>query len=127
MNFGNKNILIIVNEAIVALDIKNIFLNEGYNVIGVTSSLNETLEKIGNFKNVNLIIMDSDLSDFHEKLSKAEKVYRIINTPLIIITSHIEFMKSKCENYKFIKLLKKPFGHKDLFNIATSSNVSITN
>jgi len=128
MNFKNKNILIIENEAVIALDIKNIFLNKGYNVVGITTSLNETIEKMRNFKNTNLIIIDSNITDFYEKLSVAEKIYKLFNIPLIIMTSNIsEYIKLKCENYKFIKLLKKPFAHDDLFNIISSSFITESN
>ena len=89
--FGaKKNVLIIEHEAIIALDIKKRFEKEGHNVVGISSSFRETLGNIRNYKNVDLILLDSGLSDFNHRMPLAEKIYSFFNTPLILLVSNID-------------------------------------
>lgn len=118
MNRRKKNVLIIEQEAIIALDIKKRFLDEGHTIIGSTSSLLETILRRKDFRKVDLILIDAGLEDFSNHFSFAERIYRIMQTPLIIIASHIdEALRKKCLNYQFVRIIEKPFRNDELSNV----------
>jgi len=117
MKRTKRNILIIEHEAIVALDIKRHFENHGYNVVSTISSLEVTLENLQNLRNIDLIFLDSDLSDFLYRMPVAERIYRLIKTPLVIFISKTdENIRAKCEKYDTIRIVKKPFNDEELLD-----------
>ncbi len=112
-----KNILIIEHEAIIALDIKRRFENHGYNIVSTTSSLEDTLKDLQKLRNVNLIFLDSSLSDFTHKMPIAERVYRLTRTPLILFISRIDNnIHEICEKYDTVRVVKKPFNDEELLD-----------
>ena len=121
MGRQKKNILIIEHEIIIALDLKKRFEDQGYNIIGTTSSLKETLITLKLFKDVDLILLDSSIHDFSQKLYLAERVYRSVKIPIILLVSYIDDeIKSLCRKYKSIKIIEKPFRNEELMHIASS-------
>jgi CheY-like chemotaxis protein len=118
MNRRKRNVLIIEQEAIIALDIKNRFLNQGHRIIGTTSSLHETITRRKDFKNVDLILMDAGLADFSNHISFAERIYQLLQIPLVILASQIdETVRKKCCNYRFVRIIDKPFRNDELLDI----------
>ncbi|MGD0709973.1 MAG: response regulator [Bacteroidales bacterium] len=119
MNPGKRNVLIIENDAIIALDIKKRFEDIGFKVVGTPPSFNDMFENLNKFRNVDLILLDTGLSDFAQMLSVAEKVYKCVNTPLILLSTRVdEFIKRKSEQYESVKIIEKPFNMEELMNTA---------
>jgi DNA-binding response OmpR family regulator len=122
MGLQKRNILIIENDAIIALDIKKRFEDMGFNVIGSPSTFRDLLGNLKKFKNVDLILVDSGLTDFSHRLSLAEKVYKCVKTPLILLATRIdEFTQSKCDLYESVRVIEKPFKIEEL--MSTVGNV----
>jgi two-component system, response regulator PdtaR len=118
MNRKKRNILIIEQEAIIALDIKKRFQNQGHSIVGVTTSIKETIQHRKDFRNVDLILMDAELEDFSNHFSFAERIYRLIQTPLVILASHIdETVRKKCHKYQFVRVIDKPFRNDELLDV----------
>jgi len=117
MNRHQKNVLIIEHEAIIALDVKKRLENHGYNIIGLISTLDETLKNLKNLKDVDLILLDSGVTDFSNNILVAEKIYKFIKTPLLLLTSHIDdHINSLCSKYKSVKIIEKPFENEELID-----------
>jgi two-component system cell cycle sensor histidine kinase/response regulator CckA len=122
MSLQKPNVLIIENDAIIALDLKRHFENMGFSIIGIPASFRDMMGNLKSFKDVDLIVLDSSLSDFSNSLNLAEKVYKCVNTPLILLATHIdEFIKRKSEPYESVRIIEKPFNIEEL--MSTAGNV----
>jgi len=116
-----KNVLIIEQDAIIALDIQRRFLDQGYNVLGTTATLSEALKRAPEFKNVDLILVDAGLADFYLRFPLAEKMYRSHETPLILLASSMnEKINSLCNEHESVKVLQKPFDNKEFLQAVDS-------
>jgi len=116
-----KNVWIIEQDSIIALDIKRRFLKKGYNVLGTTSSLREAIKRANEFKKVDLILVDSGIADFSHRLLLAEKFYRQHKTPLILLASYVnDDINSLCYTHETVKILKKPFDNKEFLEAVGS-------
>jgi len=116
-----KNVLIIEHEIIVALDLKKRFEDNGYNIIGTRPSLKETLITLKTFKDVDLILLDSGINDFSQKVSLAEKIYKNMKAPVILLASYVDNeIILLCQKYRSIKVIEKPFQNEELLDIANS-------
>lgn len=110
--------MIIEQEAIIALDIKKRFQNQGHIIVGVTTSIDETIQRRKDFGNVDLILMDAELEDFSNHLSIAERIYCLIQTPLVILASHIdEAIRKKSQKYQSVRVIEKPFRNDELLDV----------
>jgi DNA-binding response OmpR family regulator len=115
MKRQKRNVLIIENDAIIALDIKKRFEDMGFIIIGIPSSFRDMLGNLKSFKDVDLIVLDSSLSDFSNRLNLAEKVYKCVNTPLILLAARIDdFIQSKSDQYESVRVIEKPFKMEEL-------------
>ncbi len=122
MGLQKRNVLIIENDAIIALDIKKRFEEIGFNVVGISPSFCDMLKNLKMYKNVDLILVDASLADFSNCLDLAEKVYKCVKTPLILLAARIdEFIQNKSEQYESVRVLEKPFKMEEL--ISTAGNV----
>lgn len=82
----NKNIFIVEDQKIVALDIKTNLKMMGYEVVGVSSSGEECLEKIKDLR-VDLILMDINLSGTLNGLETARIIDEKQNIPIVFLTA----------------------------------------
>jgi DNA-binding response OmpR family regulator len=122
MGLQKRNVLIIENDAIIALDIKKRFEDIGFNVIGISPSFCDMLKNLRMYKNVDLILVDANLADFSNCLDLAEKVYKCVKTPLILLSTRIdEFIQGKSKQYESVRVIEKPFKMEEL--ISTAENI----
>ena len=116
-----KNVLIIEHEAIIALDIKRKFQMEGFNVLGMTTSLHDTIERIKNIEDIDLILVDSNLDDFYSSFHLAKKLSNSFKTPIILLSCYLSDeiigLSNECNN---IKILKKPFDNNEFHEVIGS-------
>lgn len=108
------NVLIVENESIVALDIKQRLKSIGYNVIDVVSSGENALKVIKKYI-IDLIIMDAHLNGALNGIDTAICIRRKFNMPILYISASYNL-----ERHEKIKLtepyehIKKPFDNEQL-------------
>lgn len=86
-NTVNASILIVEDEAIVALDLKLQLQDLGYRVVGVASSAEQAIAAVLAHR-PNLVLMDVRLQGEGDGIEAAERINREQATPLIFLTSH---------------------------------------
>lgn len=105
MNFYNKTILLVEDEAINALMSKRIISKQGYAVIHASSG-EEAIDIVSTTKEIDLILMDIDLGDGIDGTEAAETILRKHDIPLIFLSSHTEpeivSMTEKITSYGYI-------------------------
>ncbi len=82
-----ERILIVEDEAIVALDIKTILSGLGYEVLDPISSGEKAIFEIGNI-NPDLVLMDIQLSGEIDGLDAAVEIHRNYQIPVIYLTAY---------------------------------------
>ncbi|MBN1649300.1 MAG: PAS domain S-box protein [Spirochaetales bacterium] len=84
-----KNILIVENESIIALDEKQILEAEGY-TCSIVFSGEKAIEIMNSKKKIDLVLMDIDLGSGIDGTEAAEIILRDFDLPIVFISSHIE-------------------------------------
>ena len=83
----NPSILIVEDEAIVALDLKLQLQDLGYQVVGVAASAADALAAVRAHR-PSLVLMDVRLQGPGDGIEAAEQIHRHQPTPVIFLTSH---------------------------------------
>lgn len=108
-------ILIIDDETIVALDIKNTLEKYGYSVIGIASNAMEAIDSAKTSK-PNLILMDIMLKGSKDGIEVSSEINKFADIPIIFLTAysddHTLERAKKVEPYGY---LIKPFDNRELF------------
>lgn len=108
------NIYIVEDEKIVAMDIRNHLNSIGYNVLGISSSGEECLEKV-KILQPDLILMDINLSGELTGIETAEKLGQIINVPVVFLTAYTDDKTLKeIKRTGYYGYVTKPFKEIDL-------------
>ena len=123
MNFlaTNKKILIVEDEGIVSLEIRETLENLGYIVVGEARSGLEAIE-MAKDKTPDLVLMDIVLQGDMDGIEAAERIYTLYNIPVIYLTSHSDeaTLKRALKTNAFGYLIK-PFNDRELY-----SNIEMT-
>jgi CheY-like chemotaxis protein len=110
------NILIVEDESIVALDIKDKVERLGYNVLAVVSSGEAAVEEVTKIQ-PDLVLMDIILSGKIDGIETARRIRNNFDIPIIYLTAHSDEQTLKrakvTEPFGYII---KPFVDKDLQN-----------
>ncbi len=110
----NKSILIVEDENIIALDIKNRVKLMGYNIAGVLPSGEEAVAKIKDLR-PDLILMDIFLKGKITGIEAAVKIHASYNIPIIYITSYNdEYTLKQVSRSSHSGYLVKPFNENEL-------------
>lgn len=108
------HIYIVEDEKIVALDIKTHLISIGYNVIGISSSGEDCLEKLKSIK-PDLILMDINLSGQLTGIETAEKINSSMNIPIVFLTAYTDDKTLKeVKKTGYYGYVTKPFKEIDL-------------
>lgn len=114
------NVLIVENELIIALDIKQRLKSMGHNVIDVVSSGENALKVIKKYM-INLIIMDAHLNGALNGVDTAIYIRKKFNMPIIYISASFNLERHTkirlTEPYEYIK---KPFDNEQLQTAITN-------
>ena len=109
-----KKVMIVEDESIIALDIKNNLLRLGYEVAGVASSGESALRKIQS-NHPDVILMDIHLKGKMTGIDVSEKVNSDFHIPIVYLTANADSSTFKEANetdpYGY---LLKPFKEKEL-------------
>ncbi|QKF82423.1 response regulator [Halarcobacter ebronensis] len=110
-----KNILIVEDEMIIALDIKNTLKKNNFNVIGISNSHKQTIVKINDSLNsridVDLILMDINISGPTDGIQSCNIIYQKYKIPIIFLSAHkeedtLEMIKDSYAKAYFTKPIK---------------------
>ena len=84
---GKQNkILIVEDEVITAMDIKNILKNFGFDVVGMASTGEDAINKAKEFQ-PNLTLMDISLKGNMDGIEAAEKIRSLYNIPIVYMSA----------------------------------------
>ncbi|MEY3237114.1 MAG: hypothetical protein RI883_1215 [Bacteroidota bacterium] len=109
-----KNIYIVEDEIILAMDIKHNLISLGYNVAGTSSNGEDCLEKIKDLK-IDLILMDINLSKTLTGLETARIIDQNENIPIVFLTAFSDDNTLKqIKETGYYGYITKPFKSIDL-------------
>ncbi len=112
----NLKVLILVNEKIVALDIKTILLSQGFKIISTYLPQKRILNKIKTEK-PDLIIIDILPNALNENICLIRNIKKFFPTPLILLSTYLEQeILNLLDGMRDISFLQKPFLEQDLIN-----------
>ncbi len=109
------SILVVEDERIIALDIKQSLMSLGYAVPAIASSGLQELEKVIQFS-PDLVLMDIMLQGEMDGVKTAEKIRRVYQIPVVYLTSHTdEITLQRAKETEPFGYIVKPFDDKDLY------------
>lgn len=107
-------ILVVEDERIIAMDIRNSLMRMGYEVLGIVSSGEKALEKVQQVK-PDLVLMDIVLKGDMDGIEAGEKILHEFNIPVVYLTSHTDpstlERATKTNPFGYVV---KPFEERDL-------------
>jgi PAS domain S-box-containing protein len=109
-----KNILIVEDESIIAIDLKTRLKSLGYNVVDTVSTAQEALTAVHE-KTPDLILLDIMLKDNDDGIDTAKQIRKEFHTPVIFISAYAD--KKTLERAKLAEpygYILKPFEEKEL-------------
>ncbi len=107
-------ILIVEDEGIVSIDIRNILKNLGYNYIEVAFTGEEALNKTQDWE-PDVILMDIGLKGDIDGIEAAGKIKNRINTPIIFLTGFADDNTlARANKINPVGYIIKPINNKDL-------------
>lgn len=80
-------ILIVEDEKIIALNLKETLQSLGYNVVAIADSGEQAIEKVAKF-HPDLVLMDICLKGNIDGITAAQKIWDSFSTPVIYVTGH---------------------------------------
>ena len=112
----NIKILVVEDENIIALDIKNILKSLGFTVLPLISSGEKAIEKAYEYK-PDLIMMDIMLKGKLNGVDAAKKIVGTLKIPIVYLTgSTNKNVLKKAMQIGHCKYINKPFREKELEN-----------
>jgi DNA-binding response OmpR family regulator len=110
----STKVLIVEDEAIVALDIKNALLKLGYDVIACATNEEEAIASIKKIL-PDIIIMDIHLNHSKDGIETAKAIQKIANIPILYLTAFADDETiRRAVNTNPIGYLIKPFKREEL-------------
>lgn len=88
-NNGDKTILLVEDDSLIAIYEAEVLKGFDYNVIMVNSG-EKAIKAIENDKNIDLVLMDIDLGKGMDGTEAAKEILKIKNLPVVFLTSHSE-------------------------------------
>lgn len=107
-------ILIVEDEALIALDIEQILTEVGYDVVAVANSAKEALEAVIRFE-PHLVLMDIQLGGDMDGVDAAILIRSKFNLPVVFVAASIDTLPA--ERFNTVKdcgYVCKPFHEEDL-------------
>jgi len=111
---ANEKILIVEDEGIVSLHIKNTLEGLGYTVSGIACSAEDAIMKAMEDR-PDLVLMDIVLQGIVDGIDAAEKIRALFNIPVIYLTAHAdESTLQRAKTTGPAGYIVKPFKERDL-------------
>lgn len=110
------NILIVEDEALIAMDLRLTVESLGFKALGTAFSGEESLRKVESLR-PDLVLMDIKLKGDMDGLTAAEEIYSRFGTPVIYLTAYTDAQTlSRARGPGSRGCLTKPFEPVDLRN-----------
>jgi PAS domain S-box-containing protein len=107
---GEKTILLVEDEALVALDERQQLETRGYAVVTAASG-EEAIVAIGGNEGIDLVLMDIDLGKGIDGVETARRIHRDRNVPVVFLSNHTEpELVGKTEDETFYGYVVKSSG-----------------
>lgn len=107
-------ILVVEDEVIIGMDIKNSLKKLGYNVPAVVATGEKAIEKAATIQ-PDLILMDIMLKGAIDGVEAAEKIRTQLNLPVVFLTAHTDHTTlQRAKETQPFGYIVKPFQEKDL-------------
>ncbi len=107
-------ILVVEDETIIAMDIRNSLKKMGYSVPAIASSGEAALQKIAEFQ-PHLVLMDIMLRGDIDGVETAEKIRQLYQIPIIFLTAHSDLVTlTRAKATEPFGYVVKPFEERDL-------------
>lgn len=114
------NVLIVEDEILIAVMLKDDLELNGFNISGVLTSGEEAEEKAVN-ENIDIILMDIRLSGEIDGIEAAEQILKVRQIPIIFLTGYsIEEYRKRIEKMKYAAFINKPVDIRKLVDIIKS-------
>jgi CheY-like chemotaxis protein len=114
------NVLIVENELIIALDIKQRLKSMGHNVVDIVSSGENVLKVIKKYM-IDLIIMDAHLNGALNGIDTAIYIRKKFNMPILYISASFNLERhAKIRLTEPYEHIKKPFDNEQLQTAITT-------
>lgn len=111
---NKKQILIVEDEAVVAMDIRRTLLELGYDVTGTVASGQAAVQEIQR-NPPDLVLMDIVLKGPMDGIEAAAKIHTELSIPIVYLTAHIEDMTlERAITAEPFGYLSKPFKDREL-------------
>jgi PAS domain S-box-containing protein len=101
---GSSTIMVVEDEAIVALELEEKLVNMGYEVVSGVSSGEDAIKKASQ-KRVDLVLMDIRLEGRMDGIQAARTIQERFDSPVVFLTAHAD------ENTLQRAKLSEPFGY----------------
>lgn len=110
----SRKILVVEDESVLAFNIKTSLQTLGYNVLEITKSAEEAIEKVAE-KHPNLVLFDICLSREINGLQVADIIQNNFRVPVLYLTEYSQYLElHKNRLDEPFRYLLKPFAEKDL-------------
>ena len=111
---SKAKVYIVEDEILLSKDLENILKNNGYNVVGVSQSGEEFLEKVVE-ERPNIVLMDIMLKGKITGIEAAKKLREMLDIPVIFLTAHGDenTVEKAKESFPYGYIIK-PFREKEL-------------
>lgn len=107
-------ILVVEDEIIIGMDIRNSLIKLGYNVPGVVATGEKAIEKAEKIQ-PDLILMDIILKGDIDGIQAAEQIRDRLNLPVVFLTAHTDLTTlERAKKTQPFGYIVKPFQEKDL-------------
>jgi signal transduction histidine kinase len=114
MTFSPTKILIVEDEPIIALDIKQRLILMGYEVMAIADSSKTALTAVDRFP-IDLVLMDIRLRGNVSGIEVASQIWSEFNIPVIFVTAHADQVTlSQAKASQPFGYIVKPFENEDL-------------
>lgn len=109
--------IVVEDEAIVAMEIRDRLERLGWEVCGVVSSGEEAIELAGRCRPI-LILMDITLRGKLSGIEAAIRIYNTLGIPSLFLTASVdERILHSLESAPHFKILSKPFDEKEFASV----------
>ena len=111
---AKANVLVVEDERIIALELKDILKNLGHDVITIVSSGEEAVAKAGELE-PDLILMDIMLQGEMDGIEAAAQIIKYFDIPIIYLTAYSgDELLARARQTEFYGYLIKPFCDREL-------------
>src|SRR4030042_3807863 len=107
-------ILLGEDEKLVARDIENMAVSQGYEVCGIASTGDKSIEMAAEFQ-PDLVLMDVVIRGSLDGISAAEKIWESYRIPVIYVTAYAdEHTLKRAQSTESFGYILKPFDEREL-------------